>query len=220
MTFVLARIVFGLFARRHASSFDLIMVTLASSLIIQYSIDAAAQGQEFAFTFPAGRTLHAGPFVFTTLSLALMGTAVVLLALLMGMLHCTRMGKALRALSTDPQLARACGVPMRRILNLTWMVTGALAGLAGLVYVTNNLTVSASGGLDFLVLVIAAALLGGAGSPDGRDDRLARRRDIDRSGRRDRRLLLQSGRGTRHPGRSCSSRGPPRARGAAPSATR
>jgi branched-subunit amino acid ABC-type transport system permease component len=85
----------------------------------------------------------------------------------MGMLHYTRMGKALRALSTDPQLARACGVPMRRILNLTWMVTGALAGLAGLVYVTNNLTVSASGGLDFLVLVIAAALLGGAGSPMG-----------------------------------------------------
>jgi branched-chain amino acid transport system permease protein/neutral amino acid transport system permease protein len=167
VTFVLARIVFGLFARRHASSFDLIMVTLASSLIIQYSIDAAAQGQEFAFTFPAGRTLHAGPFVFTTLSLALMGTAVVLLALLMSMLHYTRMGKALRALSTDPQLARACGVPMRRILNLTWMVTGALAGLAGLVYVTNNLTVSASGGLDFLVLVVAAALLGGAGSPMG-----------------------------------------------------
>ena len=32
VTFVLARVVFGLFARRHASSFDLIMVTLASSL--------------------------------------------------------------------------------------------------------------------------------------------------------------------------------------------
>ena len=167
VTFLLARTVFGLFARRQAGSFDLIMVTLASSLIIEYSIDAAAQGQTFAFTFPAGKTLHAGAFVFTTLSLALMGTAVVLLALLMGGLHFTRMGKALRALSTDPKLARACGVPMRRILNLTWVITGALAGLAGLVYVTNDLTVSASGGLDFLVLVIAAALLGGAGSPLG-----------------------------------------------------
>ena len=61
-----------------------------------------------------------------------MGTAVVLLGLLMGMLRYTRMGKDLRALSTDPKLARACGVPMRRILDLTWVVTGALAGLAGL----------------------------------------------------------------------------------------
>jgi len=166
-TFLLARTLFAGFARRGAGTFDLIMVALASSLIIEYSIDAAAQGQTFAFTFPAGRTLHAGALVFTTLSLVLMGTALALLALLLGALHFTRMGTALRALSVDPKLARACGVPSRRILNLTWLVSGALAGLAGLVYVTNDLTVTASAGLDFLVLVIAAALLGGAGSPLG-----------------------------------------------------
>ena len=167
VTFVLARTVFALFARRQSGAFDLIMVSLASSLIIEYSIDAAAQGQTFAFTFPTGKTLHPGPFVFTVESLALIGVAIVVYALLMAALHMTRMGKALRALSVDPKLARACGVPMRRILNLTWLVSGALAGLAGLIYVTNSLTVSANAGLDFLVLVVAAALLGGAGSPTG-----------------------------------------------------
>jgi neutral amino acid transport system permease protein len=35
------------------------------------------------------------------------------------------------------------------------------------VYVSNSLTVSAGSGLDFLVLVIAASILGGAGSPAG-----------------------------------------------------
>ena len=167
VTFVLARTVFALFARRQAGTFELIMVSLASSLIIQYSIDAAAQGQTFSFTFPAGKTVHTGPFVFTTESLALIGLAIVVYALLMAGLHLTRIGKALRALSVDPKLARACGVPMRRILNLTWLVSGALAGLAGLIYVSNDLTVSAGAGLDFLVLVVAAALLGGAGSPTG-----------------------------------------------------
>lgn len=167
VTFLLARTVFALFARRHAGAFELIMVSLASSLIIEYSIDAAAQGQTFTFTFPSGKTLYPGPFVFTTESLALIGVAIFVYALLMAALHMTRMGKALRALSIDPKLARACGVPMRRILNLTWLVSGALAGLAGLVYVTNSLTVSANAGLDFVVLVIAAALLGGAGSMTG-----------------------------------------------------
>jgi branched-subunit amino acid ABC-type transport system permease component len=166
-TWLLARTVFAAFARRHGSAFDLILVTLASSLIIQFSIDAAAQGQSFSFSFPVGSTVHIGPFVFTVLSLGLIATAAVVLALMMAALHLTRMGKALRALSTDPKLARACGVPMRKILDLTWLVSGALAGLAGLVYVTNSLTVDAGAGLNFLVLVIAAALLGGAGSPMG-----------------------------------------------------
>jgi branched-subunit amino acid ABC-type transport system permease component len=167
VTWVLARTVFAAFARRQGGAFDLIMVALASSLIIQFSIDAAAQGQSFSFSFPVGSTVHIGPFVFTILSLALIATAAIVLALLMAALHLTRMGKALRALSTDPKLARACGVPMRKILDLTWLVSGALAGLAGLVYVTNSLTVDAGAGLNFLVLVIAAALLGGAGSPMG-----------------------------------------------------
>ena len=167
VTIVLARTLFATYARRHGGPFDLLMVTLAVGLIIQYGLDALAHLQVFQFTFPSGSTLHVGPFVFTVLSLALVGFAAVVFAALMAALRLTRMGKALRALSVDPKLARACGVPMRRIINLTWVLSGALAGLAGLVYVTNSLTVSAGSGLDFVVLVIAAALLGGAGSPAG-----------------------------------------------------
>jgi branched-chain amino acid transport system permease protein/neutral amino acid transport system permease protein len=167
VTLVLARTVFAAFARRQGGAFDLLMVTLAMGLIIQYSIDALAHEQVFQFSFPAGSRLHAGPFVFTVLSLALIGVAATVLAGLLALLHLTRFGKALRALSVEPKLARACGVPVRRIIDLTWLVTGALAGLAGLVYVTNSLTVDASSGLNFLVLVIAAAILGGAGSPKG-----------------------------------------------------
>lgn len=167
LTFVLARTLFATYARRHGGAFDLLMVTLAVGLIIQYGLDALAHLQVFQFSFPSGSTVHVGPFVFTVLSLALIGFAAVVFAALMAALRLTRMGKALRALSVDPKLARACGVPMRRIINLTWVLSGALAGLAGLVYVTNSLTVSAGSGLDFVVLVIAAALLGGAGSPVG-----------------------------------------------------
>ena len=167
LTIVLARTLFATYARRHGGPFDLLMVTLAVGLIIQYGLDALAHLQVFQFTFPSGSTLNIGPFVFTVLSLALVGFAVLVFAALMAALRLTRMGKALRALSVDPKLARACGIPMRRIINLTWVLSGALAGLAGLVYVTNSLTVSAGSGLDFVVLVIAAALLGGAGSPAG-----------------------------------------------------
>lgn len=167
VTWVLARTVFAAFARRQGGAFDLLMVTLALGLIIQYTIDALAHEQVYQFSFPTGATIHLGPFVFTVLSLSLIGLATVVFTALMAVLRLTRFGKALRALSVDPKLARACGVPMRKIINLTWLLSGALAGLAGLVYVTNSLTVDSSAGLDFLVLVIAAAILGGAGSPGG-----------------------------------------------------
>jgi branched-subunit amino acid ABC-type transport system permease component len=167
VTIVLARTLFAMYARRRGGAFDLLMVTLAVGLILQYGIDALAHLQVFQFSFPSGATVNVGPFVFTILSLALIGFAAIVLTALLAALHLTRMGKALRALSVDPKLARACGVPMRRIVNLTWIISGALAGLAGLVYVTNSLTVSAGSGLDFLVLVVAASMLGGAGSPAG-----------------------------------------------------
>ena len=167
ITWVLARTLFAMFARRQGGAFDLLMVTLALGLIMQYGIDALAHLQVFQFSFPSGSTVHVGPFVFTVLSLALIGAAALVFAAVMAALHLTRMGKALRALSVDPKLARACGVPMRRLIDLTWVLSGALAGLAGLVYVSNSLTVSAGSGLDFVVLVIAASILGGAGSPAG-----------------------------------------------------
>jgi branched-subunit amino acid ABC-type transport system permease component len=167
ITWVLARTLFAMFARRQGGAFDLLMVTLAVGLIMQYGIDALAHLQVFQFSFPSGSTVNVGPFVFTILSLALIGAAALVFATLMAALHLTRMGKALRALSVDPKLARACGVPMRRLINVTWVLSGALAGLAGLVYVSNSLTVSAGSGLDFVVLVIAASILGGAGSPAG-----------------------------------------------------
>jgi branched-chain amino acid transport system permease protein/neutral amino acid transport system permease protein len=167
VTVVLARTVMAAFARRQAGPFDLVMVTVALGLIIQYGIDAAAQEQVFTFSFPSGSTVHIGPFVFTVVSLALIGVAAIIFVVLSAVLRFTRLGKALRAVSVDPKLARACGIPMRRVVTVMWVVSGALAGLTGVIFITNSATVSAGSGLDFFILVIAAALLGGAGSTGG-----------------------------------------------------
>jgi len=50
---------------------------------------------------------------------------------------------------------------------VVWLLSGALAGLAGLAYVINSLTIDASVGTTFLPLVLAAAILGKAGSTRG-----------------------------------------------------
>jgi branched-subunit amino acid ABC-type transport system permease component len=167
VTWLLGRTLFAFYARRGAGLFEMVMVTLAVSLVIQFGIDAASREQIYRFSFPQGESLHWGWFTFTVAQLVLIGVAVAIYAGIELVLRRTRLGKALRAMAADPRLARTCGIPTSKIVNLVWLLSGALAGLAGLAYVINSLTIDAAVGTSFLPLVLAAAILGKAGSTRG-----------------------------------------------------
>jgi len=145
----------------------MVMVTLAVSLILQFGIDAASREQIYRFSFPQGAPLRWGWLTFTVTQLVLVAVAVAVYAGLELLLRRTRLGKALRAMADQPTLARTCGIPTGKIVNVVWLLSGALAGLAGLAYVINSLTIDASVGTTFLPLVLAAAILGKAGSTRG-----------------------------------------------------
>ena len=166
-TWLLGRTLFAYYARRGAGLFEMVMVTLAVNLILQFGIDAASREQIYRFSFPQGASLHGGPFTVTVTQLALIGVALAVFAGLELLLRRTRLGKALRAMAAEPGLARTCGIPTNRIVTVVWLLSGALAGLAGLAYVINSLTIDASVGTGFLPLVLAAAILGRAGSTRG-----------------------------------------------------
>jgi branched-subunit amino acid ABC-type transport system permease component len=167
LTWLLGKTLFAFYARRGAGLFEMVMVTLAVSLILQYGIDAAAREQIYRFSFPQGASLRWGWFDLTVTQLALVAVAAAVFAGLELALRRTKLGKALRAMADEPRLARTCGIPTRRIVNVVWLVSGALAGLAGLAYVINSLTIDSSVGTNFLPLVLAAAILGKAGSTRG-----------------------------------------------------
>ncbi len=167
LTWLLGRTLFGFYARRGAGLFEMVMVTLAVNLIIEFGIDAASGEQIYRFSFPQGASVHAGPFVFTVTQLILVAVALAAFLALEFLLRGTRLGKALRAMAVEPRLARTCGIPTRKIVNVVWLISGALGGLAGLAYVINSLTIDYSVGTNFLPLVLAAAILGKAGSTRG-----------------------------------------------------
>jgi branched-chain amino acid transport system permease protein/neutral amino acid transport system permease protein len=167
LTWLLGRTLFAFYARRGAGVFEMVMVTLAVGLVLQFGIDAASREQIYRFSFPQGASLRWGWFTFTVTQLVLVAVAVAVYAGLELLLRRTRLGKALRAMADQPTLARTCGIPTGRIVNVVWLLSGALAGLAGLAYVINSLTIDASVGTTFLPLVLAAAILGKAGSTRG-----------------------------------------------------
>lgn len=167
LTWVIGRTLFSFYARRGAGLFEMVMITLALNLVLQFAIDAASHEQIYRFSFPEGRSVHLWVFTWTITQLVLIAVAIAIFVALESLLRGTRLGKSLRAMAVEPALARACGIPTGKIVNITWLLSGALAGLAGVAYVINALTIDASVGTNFLPLVLAAAILGKAGSTRG-----------------------------------------------------
>ena len=82
------------------------------------------------------------------------------------MLRYSLLGKRMRALSDDLDLAETAGIDTRRIILYTWIFSGALAGLAGVMAgATTNLRPEM--GFELLLPIFAAVILGGIGDAFG-----------------------------------------------------
>lgn len=167
LTLALGSGVFKLFARRGAPLFEMVMVSLGLSLIIQYGVQAVSHDNIYQFAVLQSSSIVMGPVIVTVTQAILVGVAAVIFVLLELLLRLTKLGKALRATAVDPSLARSCGIHTPRVVTITWLLTGFLCGIAGVVYVINSQSVDYYTGQLFLPLVIAAAILGGVGSPRG-----------------------------------------------------
>jgi branched-chain amino acid transport system permease protein len=78
----------------------------------------------------------------------------------------TRTGKAIRAVSDNPDLASSTGINTDRIILIVWVVGGALAGLGGILLGLEQ-QVRWDMGFSLLLLMFAAITLGGLGNPFG-----------------------------------------------------
>jgi neutral amino acid transport system permease protein len=107
-----------------------------------------------------------GPVSFTDRDLVSMGICVVVLLAVALFLQRTRQGKAIRAVSDNPDLASATGINTDRVILLVWVAGGALAGLGGVLLGLDE-QVRWNGGFTLLLLMFAAITLGGLGNPYG-----------------------------------------------------
>ena len=100
----------------------------------------------------------------TELIVVIVGIAVLVAVGLL--LRYSLLGKQMRALSDDLDLAETAGIDTRRVILFTWVLAGGLAGLAGvLAGELANLTPDL--GFQLLLPIFAAVILGGIGNPFG-----------------------------------------------------
>jgi neutral amino acid transport system permease protein len=142
-----------------------LIATLGASLILQNTLLIAFGGASVSYGFDQGNLLHVGPFLWTTLTIKVIIAAVLVAALIYVLLQRTRLGKALRAVSQNRELAQVSGIPARSVVMQTWAVSGAISGFAGFLYGETIGTITPSIGNGFLLLSITAAVGGGLGRP-------------------------------------------------------
>jgi len=92
--------------------------------------------------------------------------AILLVVLLHLFLQRTKMGKAMRAMADNTDLARVVGIDTERVVVWTWIIGGVMAASAG-IFLGMDTRLHPIMGWTFLLPVFAAAILGGIGRPYG-----------------------------------------------------
>jgi branched-subunit amino acid ABC-type transport system permease component len=167
LSLFLNRVIYTPFQRRKASPIAIVIVALGMTLIIEYGTQAIAGPTNVSYAMSQGATLAIGTFRLTVAELAIIVLSVVLMLGVHVLMRYTRLGKAMRATAANRDLARNSGIRTDRVVSATWLVSGALCGLAGAVFAMDAGTFGATSTDLFLVLILAAVFLGGPGEPYG-----------------------------------------------------
>ncbi len=167
LSLVLNNGIYRPFQRRGTPPVSMVIVSLGMLLILVFGTQAVAGPTNVSYVMNQGATLKAGSFELTVAQVAMIILSIVVMLLVHLMMRYTRLGKAMRATSANRNLARNCGIRTDRVVTITWLVTGALCGLAGAVFGMNAGTFGATSTDVFLVLILAAVFLGGPGQAYG-----------------------------------------------------
>ena len=127
-----------------------------------------------AVVWTGGRTLYGSPATLTGLGQATVAgipilflvfiLAAVLVALL---INRTPIGLKIQLEGSNPTAAMYSGIRSRSVLTSTYLVTGLLGGLAGVLFIARNPSASADYGASYVLLVIVIAVLGGTNPTGG-----------------------------------------------------
>lgn len=153
----------------HSASLGVLIASIGASLIpVAVALNVA---EEEVVNLPASiaRTeLHVwGPVSLTTLQIVIVIASLLVTTVLSVWVARTRSGRALRTISADPEIASLMGIPVARLSAVTMFLSGALAGVAGLLLGANANAIEPHMGEGLLLKAFAVVVLGGVGSIPG-----------------------------------------------------
>ncbi|MED3722482.1 branched-chain amino acid ABC transporter permease [Geobacillus stearothermophilus] len=150
---------------RNATRIAVLITAIGVSLLIEYVIIylRGAQPEAYPSTLLSDRNLELFGVVISSQSLFILGTSLVLMVLLQFIVHRTKIGKAMRAVSHDAEAARLMGINVDNTISATFAIGSALAGAAGVIFGIYYTKIEPLMGILPGLKAFVAAVLGGIG---------------------------------------------------------
>lgn len=140
--------------------------SIGLALLLRNVLLIIVGGRTEAYDVPTQTQIDLGPVSATPRDLTAMAICAVVLVGVAVMLKSTRIGKAMRAVADNRDLAAASGINVNRVVLVIWMMAGALAALGGVIYGW-TLDLRYDMGFTLLLVMFAGVTLGGLGNAYG-----------------------------------------------------
>lgn len=151
---------------RRAPKLAPLTTAVAASFILEAAVTIIFGADIKTFDLPARRGLQLGPVFITPIQALIIVTSLFFMACLYLLLSRTKLGRAIRAVADDGQLAEIAGANSDRIISAVFAIGSALAAVAGaLIGMDTNLQPTM--GFVITLKAFAAVVLGGLGNVYG-----------------------------------------------------
>jgi len=148
---------------RHGSRISLLIASIGLSYLLRNAIQFGFGSDLLSYDLGLITGYEWGPIIITRMQLAMLATAVVFLSFLYWLFTRTMLGKALRAVADNMELAGIMGISLRRVNLTVWILASAFAAAGGILLAVDT-SLEPMMGVINLLKAFAAVLLGGPGN--------------------------------------------------------
>lgn len=154
---------------RNSTRIAALITAIGVSLLIEYVTIyiRGAQPEAYPKDLVANKQFNLFGADISSQSLLILGVSITLMILLQFIVHKTKVGKAMRAVSHDAEAAKLMGINVDNTISATFAIGSALAGAAGVIFGLYYTKIDPLMGVIPGVKAFVAAVLGGIGSIPG-----------------------------------------------------
>ncbi|WP_102693501.1 branched-chain amino acid ABC transporter permease [Rummeliibacillus pycnus] len=149
---------------RNATRIAALITAIGVSLLIEYTTIFFRGAQPEAYPdVISNKSFHFLGAQISMQSIMILSVSIALMIILQFVVHKTKIGKAMRAVSYDVEAARLMGINVDNTISVTFAIGSALAGAAGVIFGVYYTKIDPLMGIIPGVKAFVAAVLGGIG---------------------------------------------------------
>lgn len=143
-----------------------LLASIGIAFMMRSALSLTVSSQPQVYDFPLVRAWNFNGIRILPSDLWIVFTTIIALTVVFVIFKFTDIGRRLRAIADNPDLARASGIRSKRLIWFLWVLFGTLASLGGVLLASKGVLLPEFG-WEFVMPSFTAVILGGIGNPVG-----------------------------------------------------